>query len=313
MTARRLLSFAAFILLGTLTWATETGQVIDVVDGDTLKVDLGDRIETVRLIGVDTPEVVHSNKPVEHFGKEASGFARRVSLGQLVRLEDDPQGNNRDKYGRLLRYVFLPDGGMLNAEIISQGFGYAYTRFPFTRMEEFRALEREARESNRGLWGNSSEDPVADAGARPVPAHDPADANDTVYITRTGTKYHRSGCRYLAKSVIPIALGEAATTYGPCSVCTPPRPRTIETAQAKPTGPGDGTTPTPKAAPTSDVEEAETVYTTRTGTKYHRAGCRYLAKSQVPLPLREAVARYKPCSFCRPPTRATATPPSSTE
>jgi hypothetical protein len=212
-----------------------------------------------------------------------------------------------------LRYVFLPDGKMLNAEIISQGFGHAYTRFPFTRMEEFRSLERKARESSRGLWSNSTEEPVADAGARLVPANDPANARDTVYVTRTGTKYHRSGCRYLAKSAIPIALREAAETYGPCSVCAPPRPGTIETAQTKPNGPGDGTTPTPKAAVTSDVDDVQTVYATRTGTKYHRAGCRYLAKSQIPLLLREAAARYRPCGVCRPPTPPAATPSSSTK
>ena len=71
--------------------------------------------------------------------------------GKKVRLEYDWQ--KRDKYGRLLGYVYLEDGTFLNAEIIKQGYGFAYTRFPFKYLEDFRKYEREARESNKGLWG----------------------------------------------------------------------------------------------------------------------------------------------------------------
>ena len=123
-----------------------------VVDGDTLLLQSGER---VRLIGVDTPEIKHPKKPVQYFGNEASAFTRRVVEGKRVRLEFD-HGNavreHKDRYGRTLAYVFLEDGTLLNAEIIKQGYGHAYTQFPFSRMEEFRRLEREAREEERGLW-----------------------------------------------------------------------------------------------------------------------------------------------------------------
>ena len=123
-----------------------------VVDGDTLLLQSGER---VRLIGVDTPEIKHPKKSVEYFGKEASAFTRRMVAGKRVRLEFD-QGNavreHKDRYGRTLAYVFLEDGTLLNAEIIKQGYGHAYTQFPFSRMEEFRRLERKAREEQRGLW-----------------------------------------------------------------------------------------------------------------------------------------------------------------
>ena len=123
-----------------------------VVDGDTLLLQSGER---VRLIGVDTPEIKHPKKPVEYFGKEASAFTRRVVEEKRVRLEFD-QANaargHKDRYGRTLAYVFLEDGTLLNAKIIKQGYGHAYTQFPFSRMEEFRRLEREAREEQRGLW-----------------------------------------------------------------------------------------------------------------------------------------------------------------
>ena len=122
-----------------------------VLDGDTIVVEIEGKQEKVRLIGVDTPETVHPQKPVEYFGKEASDFTRKIVEGKRVRLEYDWQ--RRDKYGRLLAYVYLEDGTFLNAEIIKQGYGFAYTRYPFKYLDEFRQYEREARENKRGLWG----------------------------------------------------------------------------------------------------------------------------------------------------------------
>jgi len=119
--------------------------VARVVDGDTLVLDGG---EKVRLIGVDTPETVHPNKPVERFGKEASAFTKRMAEGKHVRLEYDQE--RRDRYGRTLAYVYLADGKLLNLELICHGYGFAYTRFQFSKMEEFRSAEREAREQERG-------------------------------------------------------------------------------------------------------------------------------------------------------------------
>jgi len=113
----------------------------------------------VRLIGVDTPETKHPTKPVEYFGKEASAFIRRMVEGKRVRLEFD-QANaatgHKDRYQRTLAYVFVEDGTLLNTEIIKQGYGHAYTWFPFARAEEFRRYEREAREQRRGLWARGN-------------------------------------------------------------------------------------------------------------------------------------------------------------
>ena len=123
-----------------------------VIDGDTIVVAVGGRNERVRLIGVDTPETVHPSKPVERFGKEASAFTKRMVEGKMVRLEPDRAVGARDRYGRLLAYVYLEDGTFLNAEIVKRGYGHAYTRFPFKYLEEFRRYEREARGARRGLW-----------------------------------------------------------------------------------------------------------------------------------------------------------------
>lgn len=121
-----------------------------VIDGDTIVVKIDGIQEKVRLIGVDTPETVHPSKPVEYFGKEASGFTKRMVEGKQVKIEYDWQ--RKDKYGRTLAYVYLEDGFFLNAEIIKQGYGFAYTKYPFKYLEQFRQYEREARENKRGLW-----------------------------------------------------------------------------------------------------------------------------------------------------------------
>jgi micrococcal nuclease len=153
---RAVLTVLALALALSLAWPAEQATVVRVVDGDTLVVEIGGSEERVRLIGVDTPETVHPQKPVEYFGKEASAFTTRMAEGAVVRLEADPQTADRDKYGRLLRYVYLPDGKLLNAEIIAQGYGFAYVKYPFSKMEEFRQLEREAREASRGLWSETA-------------------------------------------------------------------------------------------------------------------------------------------------------------
>lgn len=121
--------------------------VVRVIDGDTIKLSNG---EKVRLIGVDTPETVHPSKPVEYFGREASKFTKQLCEGKTVRLEYDWQ--KTDKYGRTLAYIYLTDGRLVNAEIIKEGYGFAYTKFPFKYLEEFRQYEREAREKGKGLW-----------------------------------------------------------------------------------------------------------------------------------------------------------------
>ena len=88
---------------------------------------------------------------VQAAAKEATAYTQRSVEGKRVRLEYDQQ--RRDKYGRTLAYVYLDDGTFVNAEIIKQGYGFAYIRFPFKYLEHFRALEREVREAKRGLWG----------------------------------------------------------------------------------------------------------------------------------------------------------------
>lgn len=127
-------------------------QVLQIDDGDTITVAMNGLSERVRFIGVDTPELHHPQKPVQCFARAAKSFTADAIGTSRVRLEADPLDDNRDLYGRLLRYVYLPDGKLLNMEIIRAGYGFTYTRFPYTKTEQAQRLEHEARQAKRGLW-----------------------------------------------------------------------------------------------------------------------------------------------------------------
>ena len=187
-----------------------------VLDGDTVEIQYDGNPMTVRLIGVDTPETVHPTKPVQVFGKEASAFTRNLLTGESVYLRFDE--DRTDKYGRLLAYLYrVPDGLFVNLEIVRQGYGHAYTRFPFKHMELFRHYEQQARTAKKGLWESAN---IREAEAdRGVPSIDEME----VYTTASGTKYHRDGCRHLRRSQKPISLKDARKRYSPCSVCNPPK------------------------------------------------------------------------------------------
>jgi endonuclease YncB( thermonuclease family) len=147
---------------GTLTTATETAQqhspglytVARFVDGDTIAVNMNGKVETVRFIGVDTPETHKPNSPVQCYGVAAAAFTKSFIGTQQVRLESDPDSTNRDRYNRLLRYVYLPSGQLVEAEIIKNGYGFAYTQFPFTKSADFTKYQDEAHDALKGLWRN---------------------------------------------------------------------------------------------------------------------------------------------------------------
>lgn len=129
-------------------------RVVKVIDGDTIKVDIGGEIETVRLIGIDTPEIANPYSSREdYFGPEAAQYAKQLLEKQLVYLIPDSMQSNRDKYNRLLRYVFLEDGTLINAKLIKEGFAFNYIYEPFQFVRQFDYLEKQAKENRLGLWG----------------------------------------------------------------------------------------------------------------------------------------------------------------
>jgi len=134
----------------------ETAKILRVVDGDTIKVLINNKEETVRLIGIDSPEVLDEKKSVQCFGKEASAKAKEVLTGKTITLESDPTQGERDEYGRLLRYVFLADGTNFNEFMISEGYAREYTfkGNSYGYQSEFKNAEKKALKSKKGLWAD---------------------------------------------------------------------------------------------------------------------------------------------------------------
>lgn len=131
--------------------------VVRVIDGDTLVVRKDGENVTIRLIGIDTPEVVDPRKTVQCFGREASEKANALLEGEFVRLESDPTQGEYDKYGRSLAYVFLPSGLNVAEHLIVEGYGHEYTyRFPYKYQENFKTAEDTARAEKRGLWAEGA-------------------------------------------------------------------------------------------------------------------------------------------------------------
>jgi len=175
-------------------------HVSRVVDGDTVVLrGLG----TVRLIGIDTPETVDPRKPVQRFGKEASAALRSMIGGRDVLVEYDQ--DRTDKYNRALVYLYLSDGTFVNLEMVRQGFAHAYVKYPFREMSRFRAAEREAREAERGLWGDGEGDGALSAAAiqtRPSTAR--------VWVNTSSGVYHCEGTRYYGKTKRGAFMTESA-------------------------------------------------------------------------------------------------------
>jgi len=143
------------LAVGAAGAGTIEGAVVRVVDGDTIYVQLADRVEKIRYIGVNTPEIHHPIKGEEPGGREAAQVNRGLVNGRRARLELDVQ--TRDRYGRLLAYVWVGDT-MVNAELVRLGYAQVMTVPPNVRYQDlFLKLQRQAREAARGLW-------------RPVPA-----------------------------------------------------------------------------------------------------------------------------------------------
>lgn len=142
---------------------SEFHYVKKVYDGDTFQLENG---EKVRLLGIDTPEKWESpkldndaersgqdKKTIQKLGELASEYAENMVAGKKVRLVPEPDYEDKDKYGRLLRYVYLEDGTFVNKKMVEDGYAYAYRKFKISELDEMIEAERQARTSRRGLWG----------------------------------------------------------------------------------------------------------------------------------------------------------------
>lgn len=195
-------------------------QVVRIIGGDTIIVDVNNQEIKVRLAGV---------KPAEKYSEELALFTKNLLRGEEVYIIDDPNQIEPDKYGYTPKCVYrAPDGLFVNAEIIRQGYGRADTAIPFKYAGQFEQLEKFARERSKGLWDTAQLESknIAKPVSTVLPIVSPntsAEKDVVVYVTTASKKYHRGSCSFLRKSSIPIKLSEAKSGgYTPCSRCNPP-------------------------------------------------------------------------------------------
>lgn len=158
-------------MLSGVEQSVETNQpgsysIHHYVDGDTIAVNMDGKVETIRFIGIDTPETHKPNTPVQCYGPAAAAHTKNViaQAGGKVRLVADSLSSNRDRYNRLLRYVYLPDGTNVNELNVREGYAFYYPYFPFTKSDAFAVAQQAAKSKNLGLWGNCTPTPTDNGG-----------------------------------------------------------------------------------------------------------------------------------------------------
>jgi micrococcal nuclease len=172
-------------------------KVTEVVDGDTIKVSMNGSIETLRIIGLDTPETLDPRKPVQCFGKEASNKAKAFLTGKTVTLEADSTQGERDKYGRLLRYIFL-DGIDYGKTMISEGYAHEYTyKLPYKYQTAYKAAQASAEANKLGLWAPNTCNGTTTTAASTTPTVTPVATTTANFYTSsysTSKYYYPVSC-----------------------------------------------------------------------------------------------------------------------
>lgn len=201
-------------------------EVVKVFSGSVLVVRRDGADTTLRLIGLHVPE---EGASVD----EARAGLTRLLAGESVYLESEPDWPAQDSDERTWAYVYrAPDGLFVNLELVRQGYARVASAQPFGQEELLRAYERHARTNRKGLWGPSASartasQPASKPAARknpdPTGGRAKTDADDPVYVTPHGKKYHRKSCQYVKDGGTALTLKEARQKgYTPCSRCKPP-------------------------------------------------------------------------------------------
>lgn len=204
-----------------ITQTSELFPVLKVVDGDTLSINMDGKTQTIRIIGLNTPETVDPRKPVECFGKQASDKAKELLTGKKVRIEKDPGQGDYDKYNRLLAYIFLEDGTNFSKYMIEQGYGYEYTYdLPYKYQKEFKQAQEQAKTQKIGLWADNActvkqiEQPAKTTTSTPPPASTPQTQSTTESKPVTSGNYI---CSYNAYNCSNFATQkEAQAAFEAC-------------------------------------------------------------------------------------------------
>lgn len=216
------------------TEAPKFYTVLSVTDGDTIRIDYNGTNTPLRLIGIDTPETVDQRTTVQCFGQESSNYLKAKLTGKQVTIESDPTQSDRDKYDRLLRYVYLNNEDV-GLSVIANGYGHEFTyNLPYRKQSEYKAAEQSAASQNLGLWSpqtcagdttkpassTSTTDftntpttttQVIESQAPEPQTSEPQDAECLIKgnINNKGVKiYHLPGQQYYNETVISPAKGE---------------------------------------------------------------------------------------------------------
>jgi micrococcal nuclease len=209
---------------------TITGNVVAVADGDTITVLLEETPIKIRFHGIDTPE------KKQDYGTAAKNFTADRCFDQLVTVVV----TDTDRYGRKVGLVVLDDGRVLNHELVAAGMAHWYEEYA-PNDTTLQTLHAEAKAAKRGLW--SRPDAIAPAdfrrgqGSGKAVPYNPPSAQDeggyskkvtgmaggrgSVYVTKSGSRFHRKGCRFLKSSSKLIDSANARANYSPCGVCRP--------------------------------------------------------------------------------------------
>jgi len=223
-------------------------KVTRVLRADTLDVE---GIGPVRMIGIETPDGKSPKEIYNKFGQNALNFIDKAALNQDVRLEFDPANtgrNNKDESGQMLAYVYTRDGTLLNGELLREGLAFVRSLDEFKMSGDFRAIERDAMQGLRGVWGSGSSAsttasaavssptsndkpgkvaPLAPSAIGPnIPAISgttPASPSEaTVFVSPADKLYHKAGCELLEGKKQTLLLSQARSqSYHPCSRCYP--------------------------------------------------------------------------------------------
>jgi len=155
-----------------------SAKVIRVIDGDTVEVLVDSETHKIRIIGIDTPETVDPRKPVECFGLEAYEKAKELlKKDSIVYLEPDPSQGDKDRYSRLLRYIWIDEHSDFGRIMIEEGYAYEYTyNLPYKYQSIYKKAQKESEEEKRGLWADDA------CVSSPTPSTKLIPAFDLVYI-----------------------------------------------------------------------------------------------------------------------------------
>ncbi len=214
--------------------------VLSVQDGDSVTVLLDGELRRIELLGADAPEWLERAARQRPYAEEARRFLVNLLHGERV-LVFEPEPGATDPLGRRRAYLFrLPDMAFVDLEIVRQGYGRVSTRADEPYADALRWYETRAKELERGLWGLPLEPenapqpavvsrPAAPVAAEPAPAkapekparEQPAPPGNWVWVTRSGSKYHREDCSHLTASRTRVSRESVRNTHEPCRSCNP--------------------------------------------------------------------------------------------